>query len=407
MLTRSLLGGMLLAMLPGSGMEAAPKTYKIRSIGRRPDSSAISVNFLTSSAPPADEAEATENWRITIFATNAPVARVTGVRIIDFQVSRLLELTFCLSNTDPCPANRAVLPPGTQAYSVTFQSASGVAVAPPTPFQKPVPAGGAAASSGKDDSTVYLFGGINTAVGTKPTFNIDAAVDFHPTTRGLGIKAATITDNRKKVDPDSFNVKLDYVYVLASPSAPPDGSQIFFQGLLLHWDYAGVEFDRKGKNLNFTTVPYVALPFTASMWDAAGNPLHTWNMELRAGTEGGSNFRNSLNPDGYGGILRTWAGASNAFILRKLGGFERITIGSSYDIRLPYKRELFNHPDADGNAVYSLSRKARHYLTNAVTFGINDYWGLTVKHQYGSLPPAFNFTDHKISMGLTYKFKEK
>jgi hypothetical protein len=37
---------------------------------------------------------------------------------------------------------------------------------------------------------------------------------------------------------------------------------------------------------------------------------------------------------------------------------------------------------------------------------INDYWGLSVKHEYGALPPVFNFLDHKVSIGLTFKLKE-
>ena len=149
---------------------------------------------------------------------------MSAVRIIDFQVGRLLELTFCPSPVEPFLAAASRFPTGTTSYSVTFASASGGVVAGPTPFDRPPVTTVAAPSTGKDDSAVYLFGGINAAVGSRPTLNIDAKVDFHPSIHGFGIKAAALTDNRKKVDPDSFSAKLDYVHVINTPAVLRPGA---------------------------------------------------------------------------------------------------------------------------------------------------------------------------------------
>jgi hypothetical protein len=36
----------------------------------------------------------------------------------------------------------------------------------------------------------------------------------------------------------------------------------------------------------------------------------------------------------------------------------------------------------------------------------SDALGISLKYQYGSLPPAFKFVDHSTSVGLTFKLKQ-
>lgn len=43
---------------------------------------------------------------------------------------------------------------------------------------------------------------------------------------------------------------------------------------------------------------------------------------------------------------------------------------------------------------------------NTLNFMITEYVGIQIKHQYGSLPPAFNFVQNSGSIGLVFGLKE-
>jgi hypothetical protein len=387
-------------LLCSTGWSACGASYKIRSISRDPvNDGNITVNFITSSAPPQAEAQDKTSWHVTATTPTGQVAgTVQAVTINDFKIGRTLTLTVCYTDSSGACSNS--FSDGTTSYMVIFASKSGTAQIS-EPYQR---ASTNASTTAPSSSTVHLSGGINPAVGAAPTYNIDSAVDLHPGGSDFGVTGSVKTDNRKKVDPDSFLAALVWNHVLSTPPVPAGGGQIFFQGVIMQCNCAGVEFARTGKDLNFVTAPSIVLPFSLNSLDSTGSVVNTWNLELRMGAEGGYNFENSLNSNGYGGFLRTKLGASNVFIFRKVAGFDHIEIDSSYDVRLPYKKELFGVTNATGTEVYSLSSKARHYLTNTLTLALNKNWGIAITHKYGSLPPTFNFVNHTLTIGLSYTY---
>ena len=389
------------------GVSAGGATYRIRSIGRDPNvDGAISVSFVTTAAPPIAEARDSMSWHVTATTPQSAAgvaATIQDVAIDDFTVARRLTLSICFPTTGG--ACTTSFPDGTSSYLVIFASKSGTAQLSQAVQRAPI--NSTDSSSPSSSTTVTLSGGINPAVGATPTYNINSTADIHPYGSDFGFTGAVVTDNRKKVDPDSFTASLDWGHVLSTPPVPAGGKQIIFQGLLFQVKYAGVEFARTAKDLNFVSAPSVVLPFAANSLDTKGLPVNTWNFELRMGAEGGDNFRNSLNPNGYGGFLRTKIGGSNVFLFRNVAGFDHIEIDSSYDVRLPYKKELSGSASAAGAEVYTLSSKARHYLTNTVTLAINKNWGIAIQHKYGALPPTFNFVNHTLTIGLSFTYPAK
>ena len=382
--------------------------YEIVSAGRQPDGKTpITVAFNSGSRPLEADAINAKNWTVTAYTLTGQIpGNVRTVTPKNYGPDSRVSLDTCFP--DPSGTCEPRFPPDTSNYLITF-SKGGQATSKIQPFNREPPKTGSSPSSGRDDSDVYLFGGLNSAVGSRPTFTIDSFIDWHPL-NGFGVNASIKTDNRKKVDPDSFAVKLDYVRLLATPSGNSGGG-IHFGGAKFKFDYAGVEFDRDRKNLNFVTSPYVFLSFHAYTTNpATGNVLFTWNLAPKLGLEAGNNFRNSLNENGYGGFVRSLGGARNYFIFRKVLGLERIQLTTDYEVRLPNKAELFSNSTVRVNGqdirVYRYTRNARHHLTDDLSFMINQYWGLSVKHEYGSLPPVFNMVDHKVSVGLTFKLKE-
>jgi hypothetical protein len=387
----------LLAILAlAAGASAAD--YKISSVSRDPKGTKVTVRFAAGSEPPKAAAEAKENWSVLLFPGSRP-ATVEAAAAVEYEHYGEVNLTVNIG-----------APAEPKQYLVVFHNGDQVADKLQAYNRKPLPTGPTAATS-RDDSNVYVFGGINAAAGVKPTFNIDSFIDWRPSLNGFTVNAAVKTDNRKKVDPDSFTVKLGYVRLLGA-TGHSTSTGPHFDGVAIKLLPAGTEFDRKRRNLNFVASPLVIFPFHAYSTDAqTGNVLRVWNLSLRFGAEVGNNFRNSLDENGFGGFARLLGGATNNLIFRKALSFDRISLTSDYEARLPNQAELFSDStikvNGEDTPVFRTSRQTRHHLTNDLNFMINEYWGFAVKHEYGSLPPVFNLVDHKVSIGLTFKLKEQ
>jgi hypothetical protein len=48
----------------------------------------------------------------------------------------------------------------------------------------------------------------------------------------------------------------------------------------------------------------------------------------------------------------------------------------------------------------------RHYLDTTITYKLFSWVGVSFEHSYGSLPPAFNITDHTYKIGLSLTLKQ-
>jgi hypothetical protein len=104
------------------------------------------------------------------------------------------------------------------------------------------------------------------------------------------------------------------------------------------------------------------------------------DLEIPIGLEVGENLRNRITAirNGYGGIARFVPGASFYAVSPEFWGHVKATWSSTYTARL----------------------LTRHYVENSLNFTFNEYFGLSIKHEYRSLPPAFEFVDHKATVSL-------
>ena len=361
-------------------------------------------NSARTAKPSSDDAKSVGNWVISFFTDGGGVlGRVSPSASISTNDQYAIApwVTLPVEYSRDGTNWKGGFPPDTTQYTVTYTEGGEASVPIRVAFRKPA----LPDTKTSSDSDLTLFGGINAAVGARPTYKIDAALDVHPLYNGFGVVGTVKTDSRRNVDPDSFSGKLDYRYLLATPSKPSE-RQVIFQGAELIWEYAGVEFDRKGQNLNFVSSPYVLLPFTFHA-SADGKITNSAGLDFKLGIEAGHNFRNSLAADGYGGFMRTLAGTAANLTLRTVPGFSKVVFASSYEVRLPDKAELFGTSDAAGNTTYVFSKKARHWVSSSVSFFFNDHWAFTAEHSYGALPPAFKFTDQQVSLGLKFALKDK
>ena len=364
-----------------------------------PAAGRIDAIFADSAAPSPRDAAIPKHWSVDAITVDG-IVRGKVLRATAGSQYAVIPMVTLDVEFENGPGWSDEFPAGTVRYRVTYSQGGEIA----TKIQlkiKPefVPA------TLSNDNDLTVFGGINSAVGSKPTFKIDAAMDFHQPGNGFGINAKVKTDNRRKADPDSFAAHLAYRYRIPTGTSKI-GKQIVFQGASLRLNFAGVEFDRKGKNLNFVSTPNVVLPFDFHT-STNGTVTNLFSLDLKFGLEAGRNFRNSLNPDGYGGFLRTLGGGTGTIVFHTVPGFTKVVVVSAYEIRLPNSYELFGTTGSDGITRYVYSKKARHWVSSSVNFFFNDHWSFSAEHGYGSLPPAFNFTDQQLSLGLKFALRTK
>jgi hypothetical protein len=56
--------------------------------------------------------------------------------------------------------------------------------------------------------------------------------------------------------------------------------------------------------------------------------------------------------------------------------------------------------------VTTLKKGTRHYFGSDLDLMFSDPLGISLKYRYGSIPPAFKFVNHAVSIGLTFKIKQ-
>jgi hypothetical protein len=127
--------------------------------------------------------------------------------------------------------------------------------------------------------------------------------------------------------------------------------------------------------------------------------------------EGGKNLNRpamlSMTPidlSHYNGIARGVVGADATLgFVSKDKKTDIVNLAASYRARIP----IFNEPFIEtehGVTDVSLTTKTRNWIEIDLKFApaAFKYLSLTAQYQYGSLPPVFNFVDHKVSLGLTF-----
>jgi len=178
-----------------------------------------------------------------------------------------------------------------------------------------------------------------------------------------------------------------------------------------------MELDKKGNAINVVSAPSITYGLGhAFVTLDAKNPgakkvSASVGLDLSGGFEFGSNLKNDYavankTIGGQGWFLRGVPSATAYLIIPKVLRLNKISVTSSYVARIPTTDEVFIETRQTKNPIPELSDKTRNYVQNAVNFMITDYFGIQIKHQYGSLPPAFNLVQNSGSIGLVFALKE-
>jgi hypothetical protein len=250
------------------------------------------------------------------------------------------------------------------------------------------------------DPDISISGTVVSGIGMSPLYSLDASGKYSFLRRSaweLGLSGSALSYSSSTADPDSFRWALN---ALHTPGTRNGFSQ--------NWDLVGMELDKEADTMNVVTAP--SLVWTRS-WPhfSQGKVRYTVALHLGAGLELGSNLKNGFNAanpgggDGSGFFLRGVPSGQFFLIIPTSSPNRAIHFTSTYSLRLPARDEVFFRAHDHLDAVPALGTNPRHYIKNELTFMVTDYFGFTLQHRYGSLPPAFNFTDHKFSVGVEFQ----
>jgi len=274
----------------------------------------------------------------------------------------------------------------------------------------------------KDKADVYLNTSGVAGVGAKPQYSIDAAFASPPVSVSkpansdfsaylLSFSGKANASDRPAYDLDSFSAGFHLERRFPKPlSKTGICSQRCYENF--SWDFAQLEFSRKDKAANLVSSPSGTLSVRKAWYtkpDRAKGilPQAKGSIALNPslGLEFGGNLRNDIVPGGYGGIFRIVPGAALYITILHPLHLKKIVWTTDYRDRILATKEPFVDTRAKGRTY--LARGSRHHLTNQVTLNFNEFFALDIKHEYGSLPPAFKFVDHKLTLGFTVMWSWK
>jgi hypothetical protein len=291
--------------------------------------------------------------------------------------------------------------------------------------------GSVAAAKGKSDADIYFSGSYTAVHDGDPVWDIDAFAGYMyaPSDKyyGMfGVYGQVRTKQSPVADPNSFMTYLDYQYVIGDkwwgPKVCEDGQGKkigVFQPPIFNYRGLGAEFDRNATELNLISSPMLSIPFRPiCLPKTVSSKIQYWpQINFNLGAEFVDVRQSALAPTGKWhtrGLLGT------TFLIGrqpKTKLFDSWQISSSWELRLPSSPEIFYDPrfaPVDPSTGKKNTKKTppmvgtqpRHYVDTKFTYNYSAWGGITVEYTYGSLPPAFNKTDHSVAFGLTFALQE-
>lgn len=329
--------------------------------------------------------------------TQAPAISVPVTHVEWLAAAGKISLEF-----DPAPLSGR--DPRRFGWTATYNNLLAVTLKPPAPLF------GVAKS--KEDADLYLFGSYLAGVSTKPLYAIDATLAWLPEVRESGYflgVASTIAVNstssspadRTEVDPDAISAGMTLRFIR--------------RDFRFDIQPARGEFARRYPATSFVpsaTVKWIAKP----LFDT---PRQAVVFYPSAGIEAGANVNTSetifgqpANLSNYTAIARLLFRAYAAYYIAKSDPDEDdpylFEFYADYTVRRPFTDEPFiTTQSLNGirQPVLRVDSDIRQYIEAGIAWNVSKRVGLEAKYKHGSLPPLFEFLDHQVSVGVTFKTK--
>jgi hypothetical protein len=268
------------------------------------------------------------------------------------------------------------------------------------------------AVSTQSEADNFLTGSYSPAIHSQPQYTINGqgtlTKEFGESNFYWGAIGTVATDNRPSANPDSFFVSGVLKWV-------PIANRFWggaAQGVLVDWDFAGLEFDRQTTNKTFISSPIVEIP--VRIYPAPGKDIGSFLAVIYPyfGIETGTNLSNALNPDGSGFVFRGLFGASVTLSSKTpLNWLQQVSLTVTDSVRIPATNEIFTNlhfiSATEKTATLPvLSTQVRNHVSTQLALTVAKPFSITVKYENGELPPAFRTVKNKVTIGLTVTLKQ-
>ena len=259
------------------------------------------------------------------------------------------------------------------------------------------------APEGKDDSNVYISGEAIVERKQKPQFTLDIKLE--------------------KEMPFTQAPSWSYVPFLKSKLTNDDGAAdksnagIKFIRPIDKFNYEGsaeVEADHKFRVANFITTQELKYRLPNQRFNKNGTLNAILFPRIFIGAELGRNFKSTLTRDDKG-IARLKAGASLTLKIfepfKKSSflniGIQKLVWENKFEQRWFLIKEQAYDTEDDKLVLRDFGRKPRGNFYSNLNFMFNDFFGPSLKYEWGQLPPLYKKVDHRLTFGLTFALVRK
>ena len=294
------------------------------------------------------------------------------------------------------PAAQGGNPPSAPNSSNPAQPASG-SVAGCGPAAGPQPASGF--------YTNYCLSGTWVPqVGSHPLYSTDSNFVLAHSVPGsgmFGLAARESVASSIVLDPNAFASSVFYKTFIASTTSIPHLSSVIF-----NWNLATVEFDRKKKNTNLGTNVNLV---TAPQFDFPIYLPRGFGAELDTGVEFGHNFKNNTDLNGFGTVFRGLLGVQLMYIRAPASPKSRLKTFkafSQYQGRFLADDEVITR-SIQGTLKPFEGHQTRNWVSTEFDFMFTKNFGLTLRHDYGELPPGFVVIENRATVGIVVQSAPK
>jgi hypothetical protein len=186
----------------------------------------------------------------------------------------------------------------------------------------------------------------------------------------------------------------------------------WLNGYLMTFPVAQGEFSRKDGVADFVTAGQVRLNL---------KPVGALSFYPMGGYELGHAVRKpskisdrEVDLSDWNGIVRGLLGITGRWTLFKAkptdDDWYKVTVSATYTGRFLAQPEPFVKPsvvDGERVAVTTVNKDVRNHAEAALDWNLMKYTSVSLKYQYGAVPPLFPLVDHQLTLGITLKAAQK
>ena len=255
-------------------------------------------------------------------------------------------------------------------------------------------------SKSKSDSDFYFSGDLTKVSSEKTAFTTEIKIEpvFGPHKWRYSPFFHLNASTDPEADPDSMDFGLKTLRTLLLKKRPRPGEPSSIRLSL----GGKIESQKDFKNTNLVFDPTGQLNLTPFRL----GPKEFLVFRPFAGIEVGKNLKSPLATAQGAGIARVVGGVNAVMDIPFNTGIQGITFSADWTRRWLLTRELAYKVNDDKTlSLLEFGKSPRDFVEGRFDFAVNDFLSPYIAYDWGQVPPSYKLQDHRLRVGLTYKFK--